>query len=93
MTHTYPMVHKSDFTAAFDHVCTAYSAAGHPVTNFMTDTDSVMMSDAFRDKAVALNVGLRLSSPYCHWQNGTIERFVYSVKNKTICNLFSSRLP
>jgi hypothetical protein len=86
-------VHKSDFTAAFDHVCTTYSAAGHPVTNFMTDTDSVMTSEVFRDKAVELNVGLRLSSPYCHWQNGIIERFVYSVKNKTICNLFSSRLP
>ena len=93
MTHTYPMVHKSEFTAAFEHVCTTYSAAGHPVTSFMTDTDSVMTSDVFRDTAVALNVCLRYSSPYCHWQNGVIERFVYSVKNKTICNLYSSGLP
>lgn len=93
MSHTYPMVRKSEFPDVFRHLCVTYAAAGYPITRFMTDTDSVMTSADFRDLAVDLGVCLRYSSPYCHWQNGVVERSVYTFKNKTICNLFSSGLP
>jgi site-specific DNA-cytosine methylase len=92
VVHTYPMKRKSDFRTAFRHVCNEYRNNGTPVEKFMTDTDAVMTSEAFRDEAVRLCVSLRLSSPFCHWQNGVIERWVYTCKNKTICNLVASKL-
>ena len=90
--HTFPMVQKSEFVDAFKDLCLEYARAGHPIERFMTDSDSVMRSVAFRSVARANNCECRYSSPYNQWMNGGAERQVYTLKNKTICNLVQSRL-
>lgn len=89
---TYPLRHKDEFTAAFEHLMTVFRANDTPITTFITDTDSVMTSRKFCDVAVSNNVELRLSSPYCHWQNGLVERYIGTLKNKTIANLLRAGL-
>ena len=89
---TYPMQRKSDFTAATDHLLLKYREKGTPVRMFMTDYDPVMRSTQFRTMASKHGVSVRYSSPYSHWQNGLIERCIYTLKNKTICNLQQSGL-
>lgn len=90
--HVYPLQRKSGFLAAFRHFQIVYSDAGHPTKRSMADTGSVMTSAAFRDNALDTQVSLRYSSPHCHWQNGLVERAIYTLNNKTIYNLQQSGL-
>lgn len=80
------------FFAAARHLFLAYRDAGHPVKSFITDYDTVMRSEQFRSMSAEHNVSLKFSSPYSHWQNGPVERAIYTLKNKTICNLRQSGL-
>ena len=65
---------------------------GYICKRFHTDNDSVMQSVAFPDYCKNQCIEQSFSSPYSHWQNGLIERWCYTIKNKCIAALAQSGL-
>ena len=89
----YPMQNKSEFLSKFDYlVSTELVPKGYTCKRFHTDCDSVMQSEAFRDYCRNQCITQTFSSAYSHWQNGLIERWCYTIKNKCIAALAQSGL-
>lgn len=47
---------------------------GHPIKVIRMDNDPVFLSNEFTQILNEAHIEIQLSAPYCHWQNGLIER-------------------
>jgi hypothetical protein len=57
------------------------------------DYDTVITGDLIREFATSRSLDYRVSAPYCHYQNGQIERTMQTVLDKTRTLLAASQAP
>ena len=91
----YLLFRKSDVAKSMNEFVQFAARLGITIKKFHTDAENVYIGDDsdFKKSVTAMNIGLSNSAPYCHWQNGVVERMIMTLLRRAFIMIAQSNCP